>query len=47
MINELPDKYLNAIQLSEMENKAQKEAAEHEGISLSGANHGYKEVEYY
>lgn len=37
MINELPAKYRNAIQLSEMENKTQKEVAEHEGISLSGA----------
>lgn len=37
MINELPDKYRNAIQMSEMENKTQKEVAAQEGISLSGA----------
>jgi len=37
MINELPDKYRDAIQQSEMENKTQKEVAEKEGISLSGA----------
>ncbi len=37
MIRELPDKYRNAIKLSEMENKTQKEVAELEGISLSGA----------
>ncbi|MFW2374067.1 MAG: RNA polymerase sigma factor SigZ [Gammaproteobacteria bacterium] len=37
MIKELPDKYRKAIQMSEMENKTQKEVAEHEGISLSGA----------
>ncbi len=37
MINELPDKYHNAIQLSEIENKTQKVVAEHEGISVSGA----------
>lgn len=37
MVNELPDKYRNAIQLSEIENKTQKEVAEQEGISLSGA----------
>ena len=37
MVRELPDKYRNAIQLSEMENRTQKEVAELEGISLSGA----------
>lgn len=37
MINELPEKYRNAIILTEIENKTQKELAEHEGISLSGA----------
>lgn len=37
MIRELPEKYRNAIQLSEVENKTQKEVAEKEGISLSGA----------
>ncbi len=37
MVRELPDKYRIAIQLSEMENKTQKEVAEKEGISLSGA----------
>jgi len=37
MINELPDKYRHAILLSEMENITQKEVAEQEGISLSGA----------
>jgi len=37
MVRELPDKYRTAIQLSEMENKTQKEVAEKEGISLSGA----------
>ncbi len=37
MIRELPDKYRNAIQMSEMENKTQKEVAEQENISLSGA----------
>lgn len=37
MVRELPDKYRTAIQLSEMENKTQKEVAEIERISLSGA----------
>lgn len=37
MVKELPDKYRNAIQLSEIENKTQQEVAEQEGISLSGA----------
>lgn len=37
MVKELPDKYRTAIQLSEIENKTQKEVAEKEGISLSGA----------
>ena len=37
MIRELPDKYRNAIQMSEMENRTQKELAELENISLSGA----------
>ena len=37
MVRELPDKYRNAIRLAEMENRTQKEVAELEGISLSGA----------
>jgi RNA polymerase sigma-70 factor, ECF subfamily len=37
MIQELPDKYRNAIHMSELENKTQQEVAEEEGISLSGA----------
>ncbi len=37
MVRELPDKYRTAIELSEIENKTQKEVAEKEGISLSGA----------
>lgn len=37
MINELPEKYKNAIQLSEIDGKTQKEVAELENISLSGA----------
>ncbi|MFW2438148.1 MAG: RNA polymerase sigma factor SigZ [Arenicellales bacterium] len=37
MVNELPDKYREAVQLSEMENKTQKEVAEMKDISLSGA----------
>jgi RNA polymerase sigma-70 factor (ECF subfamily) len=37
MVKELPEKYRNAIQMSEIENKTQQEVAEHEGISLSGA----------
>ena len=37
MIKALPEKYRHAIQMSEMENKTQKEVAEQDGISLSGA----------
>ena len=37
MVNELPDKYRKAVQMSELENKTQQEVAELEGISLSGA----------
>jgi RNA polymerase sigma-70 factor, ECF subfamily len=37
MIEQLPDKYRVAIQLSEIEGKTQKEVAELEEISLSGA----------
>lgn len=37
MVGELPDKYHNAIRMSELENRTQKEVAEQEGISLSGA----------
>jgi len=37
MINQLPDKYREAIQLSEIEGKTQKEVSERENISLSGA----------
>ncbi len=37
MVKELPDKYRKAIQLSEIESKPQKEVADLEGISLSGA----------
>lgn len=37
MIKELPDKYRNAVQLSEIESKTQKQVAEQEGVSLSGA----------
>lgn len=37
MVKELPEKYREAIQLSELENKTQKEIAELENISLSGA----------
>ena len=37
MVNELPEKYREAVQLSELENKTQKEIAELENISLSGA----------
>ena len=37
MVRALPDKYRNAIRLSEMENRTQKEVAEVERISLSGA----------
>ncbi|MDH5355518.1 MAG: RNA polymerase sigma factor SigZ [Gammaproteobacteria bacterium] len=37
MVKELPDKYRKAIQFSDFENKTQKEVAQLEGISLSGA----------
>ncbi len=37
MVKELPDKYREAVQLSELENRTQKEVAELENISLSGA----------
>ena len=37
MIKQLPDKYREAIQLSEIERKTQKEVAELKNISLSGA----------
>ena len=37
MIQELPDKYRNAVYMSELENKTQQEVADREGISLSGA----------
>jgi len=37
MINNLPEKYRLAIQLSEIEGKTQKEVAKQENISLSGA----------
>ncbi|HNO74379.1 MAG TPA: RNA polymerase sigma factor SigZ [Nitrosomonas mobilis] len=37
LVRELPDKYRNAVQLSEIEDRTQKEVAEQEGISLSGA----------
>jgi RNA polymerase sigma-70 factor (ECF subfamily) len=37
MIQQLPEKYRRAVQLSEIEGKTQKEIAEKEGISLSGA----------
>lgn len=37
MVNELPDKYREAVQLSELENRTQREIAEGENISLSGA----------
>jgi len=37
MVGELLDKYRNAIRMSELENRTQKEVAEQEGISLSGA----------
>ncbi len=37
MISQLPDKYREAIQLSEIEGKTQKEVSEKENISLSGA----------
>ncbi len=37
MIHQLPEKYRNAVQMSELDNKTQKEVAELEGISLTGA----------
>ncbi|MCP4001267.1 MAG: RNA polymerase sigma factor SigZ [Gammaproteobacteria bacterium] len=37
MISQLPDKYREAIQLSEIEGKTQKELSKKENISLSGA----------
>lgn len=37
MVNELPDKYREAVQLSDLENRTQKDIAELENISLSGA----------
>jgi RNA polymerase sigma-70 factor, ECF subfamily len=37
MIQQLPEKYRHAVQLSEIEGKTQKEVAEKENISLSGA----------
>ena len=37
MVKELPEKYRKSVQMSEIENRTQKEVAEHEGISLSGA----------
>lgn len=37
MIQQLPEKYRNAVQMSEVDNKTQKAIAELEGISLSGA----------
>lgn len=37
MIQQLPEKYRNAVQLSEIEGKTQKELAQIENISLSGA----------
>jgi RNA polymerase sigma-70 factor, ECF subfamily len=37
MIQQLPEKYRHAVQLSEIEGKTQKEIAEKENISLSGA----------
>jgi RNA polymerase sigma-70 factor (ECF subfamily) len=37
MIQQLPEKYRQAVQLSEIEGMTQKEIAEREGISLSGA----------
>ena len=37
MIQNLPDKYRQAIRMAELENKTQQEVAEQEGISLSGA----------
>jgi RNA polymerase sigma-70 factor (ECF subfamily) len=37
MIHKLPEKYRNAVQMSEIDNKTQKEVAELDGISLTGA----------
>lgn len=37
MINELPEKYRLAVQMSEIDGRTQKEVAEKESISLSGA----------
>ncbi len=37
MVKELPEKYRAAVQLSEIDNRPQKEVAEQQGISLSGA----------
>ncbi len=37
MIKKLPEIYRNAVQMSEIDNKTQKEVAELEGVSLSGA----------
>ena len=37
MIHHLPEKYRQAVQLSEIEERAQKEIAEVENISISGA----------
>ena len=37
MIEQLPDKYLTAVKLSEIENKTQREVAEIEKITLAGA----------
>ena len=37
MIERLPERYREAVYLSEIEGRTQREVAEHEGISLSGA----------
>jgi RNA polymerase sigma-70 factor (ECF subfamily) len=37
MIHKLPEKYRNAVQMSEIDNKTQKEVNGLEGISLTGA----------
>lgn len=39
MVQKLPEKYRTAVQLSEIESRPQKEVAEQEGISLSGAKY--------
>ncbi len=39
MVKELPDKYREAVQLSELENKTQKEIAELENISNFATNY--------